>query len=812
MLDVLNLEIRYAARRLLKRPGFAFAAVLTLSLGVGANAGMFSIVYGILLRPLTYDHAERLVVVDARRDIAGSQQPVRTYFPLAELDTFRSRSASFESVAFYATDEGVVSNGRLTEPVDLATVSESFFPTLRGRLLLGRPLGPSDDTTTSIVISEHLWRRLFAGSATALGQTVTLNSRRGDGSQRERWRRTPFTIVGVAHSSFQFPSPQTDVWAAAGLVRTLNPRCCSFLPIARLKPGARLNQAMAEVDVLAQALSANNPASYRGLKARAIGLHEDLVLAVRPSLLVLMAAVGLVLIVACANVTNLVLARNVGRAREVAVRLALGASRTRLVVQSFVEGGLLAALGGGAGMLLAAGMVRTLQSLGPGDIPLLDAVRLDAPVLLFASGVAVLTTIVTGLIPALQPELSTALRMSGSGMISSRASSRARCALLVLEVAVSVVLLVGATLLGRSLVNLLYTDLGVVTNRVVTASMNLAVDRELGSGQQIALINRVLEQLRGLPRVEAVGVGTSLPPNESRMLLTMRGADAIDYQAAAVPSTPGYFPALGVRLLKGRFFTESDDADHPPVMIMTSDTASRFFGEGDPIGRTLFLPVLRDGRAQNDTITLVGVVDNVKYAGLERPADNAVYRPFAQQPWPTVFLVARTDGETSALRATLQTQIAGVDRAIAVSAVSTLDDVVSDAAAQPRFRTLLFAAFAGLALALAMVGLYGVVSYSVSQRTTEIGIRMALGGSARDVIRMIVGEGLSLALGGVVVGIASAYALSRTLVALLYGVAPSDPASFALASGSLMLLALLASYVPARRATSIEPSVALRAE
>jgi putative ABC transport system permease protein len=324
-------------------------------------------------------------------------------------------------------------------------------------------------------------------------------------------------------------------------------------------------------------------------------------------------------------------------------------------------------------------------------------------------------------------------------MMGSRAGSRARRALLVLEVAVSVVLLVGATLLGRSLVNLLYTDLGVVTNRVVTASMNLAVDRELGAAQQIALTNRVLEQFRRLPGVEAVGVGTSLPPNESRMLLTMRGADAIDYQAAAVPSTPGYFQALSVRLLKGRFFTDSDDADHPPVMIMTSDTAKRFFGEGDPIGRTLLLPVLRDGIARNDTIELVGIVDNVKYAGLDRPADNAVYRPFAQQPWPNVFLVARTDGDTSALRATLQTQIADVDRAIAVSAVSTLDDVVSDAAAQPRFRTLLFrcARRAGAGAAWLVC-----TAWSPTRLTAhhQIGIRMALGGTARDVIRMIVGR------------------------------------------------------------------------
>jgi len=401
--------------------------------------------------------------------------------------------------------------------------------------------------------------------------------------------------------------------------------------------------------------------------------------------------------------------------------------------------------------------------------------------------------------------------MSGKGM-SRPAGSRARRALLVLELAVSIVLLVGAMLLGRSLVGLMRTDLGVVTNHVVTASMSLALNRELSGAQQIAITNRVLDRLRELPGVRSVGVGTSLPPKQSRILLSLRGNNAVDFQAAAVPATPGYFSTLGIRLLKGRLFTDADDADHPPVMIVTSDTARHFFGEGDPIGRTLSLPVFRDGVTRQRTITLVGIIGNVKYSGLERGPGSAIYRPFAQQPWPNLFLVARTDGDTTALRATLQRQIAEVDRAISTSSMSTLDDVVSEAAAQPRFRTLLLAALAALALALAAVGLYGVVSYSVSQRTAEIGIRMALGATASDVVRMIVGEGMWLELGGVALGIAGAYALSRTLATLLYGVDPTDPASFVFGSTFLVIFALLASYVPARRATRIDPAVALRAE
>jgi putative ABC transport system permease protein len=812
MLDGLTQDVRYAARTLRKRPGFAVAAVVTLALGVGANTGIFSIVYGILLRPLPYRDAERLVLVEVERDVGGTREPMRIYFPLPELAMFRARFSSFESVAFYATDEGVLSNDRGAERVDFATVSDTFFSTLGGGVRLGRALGSSDDLSPALVISERVWRRAFSGSPDVLGQRVTLNSTRGDGSQRATWRRIPFTIVGVAEATFQFPRPQIDVWTPAGLVRTVNPRCCSFLPVARLKPRATLNQASGDAQAVANTLSSTNARAYAGLRARVVGLHEHLVRAVRSSLLILLAAVGLVLIVACANVMNLLLARNVARAREISVRVALGASRGRLVTQSVVESGLLATLGGTAGMVLAAGMVETLRRLEPAELPRLDAVRVDGPVLIFAVAAATLVAVVTGLFPTLRSDPSESLRTEGKGATIRPSGTRVRRALMIAELAVSVVLLVGAILLGRSLVRLMNTDVGVETNRVATASLSLALDRELSSAQQIALVDRVLERIRALPGVKSVGIGTSLPPRESRILLTLRGANAIDYQAAAIPSSPGYFSALGIRLLKGRFFTDADDGDHPPVMIMSADTARHFFGGDDPIGRTLSLPIVRDGATRQGTIELVGIIGDVKYSGLDRAPDNAIYRPFTQQPWPHAFLVARVDGDPTALGMTLQRQIADVDRAISVSAVSTLSNVVSEAAAQQRFRTLLFAALAGLALALAAVGLYGVVAYSVSQRTTEIGIRMALGATASDVVKMIVCEAMWLAVFGVAIGVAVAFALARTLASLLYGVAPTDTASFVFASGSMLFSAVLASYIPARRAIGIEPAIALRAE
>jgi putative ABC transport system permease protein len=375
-----------------------------------------------------------------------------------------------------------------------------------------------------------------------------------------------------------------------------------------------------------------------------------------------------------------------------------------------------------------------------------------------------------------------------------------------------VVLLVGALLLGRSLIRLLNTDLGVDADRVVTASLGLSLNRDLTGAQQAALVNRVLDDVRTLPGVIATGIGTVLPPTKSRIVLTLRATNAVSYQAAAIPATPGYFPALAARLVKGRLFTDADDENHPPVMIMSVETAQHFFGNGDPIGRTLSLPVFRDGATHNADMTLVGVIADVKYSGLERPADNAIFRPFAQQPWPNVYLIARTKNDTRALVSALQRRITQVDPGIVVTAVKSLDDVVLDAAAQPRLRTLLTAGLATLTLLLAAVGLYGVISRSVTQRTNEFGIRMALGARPIDIVRMVVREGMLLAGIGVALGSALGYVAARLLATLLFGITPTDVVSFTLAGGCLLVFALGASYLPARKATRVDPAIALRAE
>jgi putative ABC transport system permease protein len=602
-----------------------------------------------------------------------------------------------------------------------------------------------------------------------------------------------------------------DAWTAAEFVRTINPRCCSFSPVARVKDGVTAAQAAAEGGVLTRELSAANQA-YSGLRTKVVGLHDAVVRSVRSSLVMMFAVVALVLGVTCANVMNLLIARNTGRAREIAIRLALGASRRQLVVQSVIETGLLAAIGGALGILIAIAMIEALRRLKPLEIPRLDAVHVDVWVLAFTLAAVAFTTLLTGVIPALQSTKPDALRVGGAGAHQTAGATRVRRLLTIGELAVSVVLLVGALLLGRSLVRLLHTDLGVDVDHAVTASLSLSLNRDLTGDQQIDVVNRLVSEVRSFPGVRTAGIGTVLPPTESRIVLTLRGDHGLSYQAAAIPATSEYFPALGIRLLKGRLFTDEDDETHPPVMIMTTDAARHFFGDGDPLGRTLSLPVFRDGKTQNATMTLVGVIADVKYSGLERPADNAIFRPFAQQPWPNVYLIARTSGDSRTLTAAIQRLITRVDPAIVVSKVSTLDDVVLDAAAQPRLRTLLTAALAGLTLALAAVGLYGVISRSITQRTNEIGIRMALGATRQNIVVLVLREGMTLASVGVAVGAVVSYVGARMIASLLYGVAPTDAVSFALASGCLLLFALIASYLPARKATAIDPVVALRAE
>jgi len=791
-------EIRYAARGLARTPGFTAIAVLTLALGIGVNSAMFSVVYGVLMRPLPYAEPDRLVLVQREQDQSGTRRPVPSvFFRAPDRDAWQHAFRSFQATAFYSAEIAALAADGGNLVIDTAVVSDTFFATIGGPIVAGRALGAADDNGTAVVVSERLARRLFGDPSRAVGQSLTLSSR-------------AYTVAGVAGPDFQFPSNKTDVWMPSGLARSLSPRCCGFRMLARLAPGAEIGGATSEVAAAAPTLGAG--AGEAGMHARAIRLRDQIVGAIEPALLVLFAAVALVLVIGCANLLNLLLARQVAREREAAIRAALGASRARLVAEALLEAGLLAAAGVTAGLVLAIGVVALLKRWQPAGVPRLDAIRLDAPVLLFSLAVAALTALAAGLLPAwrsgvARPGFAAPTATSG---VHRRRVRRLLCAA---ELAISMVLLVGAALLGRSLVRLMHTDLGVHSAGVVTASMNLAFGGRPTDAMALERVTRVLARISQLPGVTAAGAGTSLPPNASRIVVTLRRAgESVDYRAAAVVATPGYFDALGMRLVSGRLFTPGDDLDHPPVMIMNVDTAKRFFGPGDPIGRTLSLPVLRNGRNISEDMTLVGIVSNVKYSGLDAAADDAVYRPFAQQAWVAPYLVARTAGDPRGLVPVLGRAIAEADPGAVVSDVRSLDEIVSDAASAPRFRTLLLGAMAALALAIAIVGLYGVMAHSVAQRTKEVGIHMALGARRSAVLWMVLREGLAVAGAGVAAGVALSVLSTRLLRGLLYGVAPTDMVSYGIAAASLFTVAAIATYIPARHAASVDPLVALRHE
>jgi putative ABC transport system permease protein len=575
-------------------------------------------------------------------------------------------------------------------------------------------------------------------------------------------------------------------------------------------------EAGAAVDGLLTALAAKSPRVYAGARGRVVPIRDELTGDVRLALWMLMASAGVLLAVACVNAANLLLVRNMARSRETAVRVALGASRVQLLQQSFAEAVIVVAAAGAAGLAAAQLLVRTLLSLGRSGVPRLDAesVRLDRPVFLFALGIVAIAAGVMTFLPAFRSE-QPMVTLKGTVPAGSAGPKQRRLqnALVVIQLAASVVLLVGAGLLGRSLIELMTADVGVQTDHVATVAVNLSYQRKLADAQQVAEIQALVARIRSLPNVTAVGAGASLPPKASTIRLTLkRSGDTVDYQATAVPATPGYFHALGIRLLDGRLFSDGDTDGARQVMIMTADTARRFFGSSHPIGRTMTLPVLRNGVPGTASVTLVGVVSDIKYSGLDAPPDDAVFRPLAQQPWPLLFVVARTTGDPSLVVSALPHEIAAVDPGIAVSSSGTLDEIVAAEAAQPRFRTVLLAATSLLTLSIAALGLYGAMAHAVSQRTREFGVRMALGATGTDLIAGVVLDGARLAGAGLALGLIGSVAAARAMVGLLYETKPADALSVGVASGVLLVVALVATYLPARKAAHLDPSAAFRAE
>jgi putative ABC transport system permease protein len=792
-MDHLFADLRYAARQLRKAPGFTAVAVVTLALGIGANTAMFSLVRGVLLRPLPYPQAERLVT---------------TSLSLPDFDDLRRAATVFDETAVWASNLYVLGGEGAGEQVRGAIVSERFFPMLGGAAL-GRALTAAEARDNVVVLGHRLWARRFGGDPAVVGRTIRLSGE-------------AYTVVGVMGPEFQFPSGQFDLWlpmdAAMGKApdQLKNRSLRIFRALGRLAPGVTLAQAQGQATAIAARLAQEHPQTNEGIGIELTPIYDRLVGGVRTALLVLMGVVALVLLIASANVANLLLARAKSREREIAIRTALGAGRGRLVRQLLTESLLLSAVGSLLGILLARWILDVLPTIGGADIPRLASVRLDLGVLAFTAAVAVATGLLFGLAPAWQAvrtEATPGLREGGRGS-SGPAARRLRAVLTAAEVALALIVLVGAGLLVQSLVRLLHVDAGFSADHLLTFNVAMVGPAPRTPAQRAALAREIVTRVSQLPGVEAAGGGTGLPPVTPQRATGFVAEGVAESTAEQrrgyfLAVTPDYFRALGTRVREGRAFTDGDGAGAPEVIVLNHSLARRLYGDRGAVGRRLKLvnPDQGDGWR-----TVVGVVDDVRYSGLDDPGEAALYTPFAQTPFPWTYVMVRTQGPPMALATAIRQTVTAVDPSLEAAALKPMADVVAETVSQPRFNVLLLSALAGLALVLAAVGIYGVISYSVVQRTKEIGIRMALGADRGDLVRLVTGESLRLAGVGVVAGLLGAAASARVLASLLFEVQPTDAMTYASAAGFLVLVALAASAVPAWRATRVAPVSALRAE
>ena len=798
-------DIRYGARQMRKNPGFAVVAVVTLALGIGANTAMFSIVNSVLLRPLPFKDSERLVVVGwpyANRFVPAPK-------PHFEWDGWTERTKTLADFSIY--ENGMINLAGDGEPdrVPAAEVSEHFFNLLGVNPIRGRTFLPDEESAEHpfvAILSHKLWQSRYGSDPGVIGRTVRLNGK-------------PFTVVGILPSGFDFlGGPQ--IWVT--LPRNLDDEMFGGNSIggtqfARLRPGATLDQARAELGVIAKR---EMPAGARDENPASVSsLHEFTVGNIRPALLLLLGAVGFVLLIACANVANLSMTRGVRRFREVTLRAALGASRVRLVRQLLTESVLLSLMGGALGLLTGVWAVQVAKKLIPAQDILTRGIKVDAWVLSFTFVVAVLTGIISGLAPALQSsklDLTEALKEGAGSQAGLRLGSRHRLRGLLgaFETATALVLLIGAGLLIRSFGKLLDVNPGFRTRDLLAARVSLLGPRYSATGARLMFFQEVLSGVKALPGVRAGAFVNALPLGRAtsiRIGLNIEGGPKFQpgtgVSAGYSVVSADYFRAMGIPLLRGRNFTERDTEGSTVVAIISQSLARRAWSDQNPLGKHFTF-------AGNPRLPfeVVGVVDDVRGLDLAAQPWPTAYLPILQAPQDAAYLVIHTGENSSIIRAALPGVIRSVDKDEPVSSVSTMEQLVSQSVAEPRFRTLLLGIFAGLAFLLAVVGIYGIISYSVSQRTHEIGVRLALGAERRDVLRLVVGQGMRQTLIGVGAGLLAALGLTRLLASYLYSVRPTDPMTFVVVSAVMLAVALLASYIPARRATKVDPLVALRYE
>jgi len=799
MLADLIADARYAIRELAKNPGFALVATLTLALGIGATSAIFSVIDGVLLRPLPYLAPDLLVRVHETVPQYGRFSVAPGNF----LD-WRRENQVFERIAAFSPGSGTLTDGDTVERVSNAEVSFDLFEVLGVPPMLGRGFSPEEDAPGRngvIVLSHGAWQRRFGSDPGVLGRTVTL-----DGAS--------MTVVGVMPPDFYFPSRQTELWSPLALDPADAPRGAHYLGVvARRKPEVSLASARAEMETIAKRLAERFPANA-GESAEVIPLHEYIVGDSRASLLTLLAAVGLVTLISSCNVASLLLGRANVRGKEIALRAALGAGRGRLARQMLAEGAILALVGGALGLLLAYAALGPLRRLSAGTIPRVDEIAIDGGVFAFTLGLSLLTGLGFALAPAWQSSRlrpSEALR-DGSRSSTSSSSRRARSALVAGEVALSLVLLVGASLLLRSFRSLSSVNPGFRPENVLTFSTSLPDGDYPEDHDLIQFYDALLERLRSLPRVRSAGMVQSLPIQDDYFL-----SFAIEGRPAPPPGeepsanyrvvSHGYFETLGIPIVRGRSFGARDGVRPPLVAVVDEAFVRRHFPEGDPLGRGIDVDNGRDGSYE-----IVGVAGDVHHDGLDRTPHPTIYVPYPQDAFGTMSIVLRADSDPLPLSASVRDVVRELDGSLPAYSVRGLEGVVSESLGERRFSMLLLALFAGTASFLAAVGLYGVVSYTVSQRTREMGLRLAIGASKSSLVRTMMAQGMKPALAGMGIGLAAALALARLLETLLFGVTPFDPASYAATALLLLLVATVACFVPARRASALDPLVALRHE
>ena len=799
-------DLKFAFRQLLKNPGFTAVAVLTLALGIGANTAIFSLVNGVLLRPLIYPDADRIIYFEGQNLPQGITD---SNISVLDFQDWTAQSQAFSHTAFFWTGGAALAEqGGEPERVPRVGVKSSFFDLLGVQPMLGRSFLSEDDRPGQpavAILSEGLWKRRFGSDRNIVGKAITINTQ-------------PVTVIGVMPGGFAFPE-NTQIWTPAAVIAAEEPRDNrSYTALGRLKPGVELQQAQSQVSAINAQLAQAFPDTNKNWDAHLARLHERLVRSVRPSLLLLLGAVGCVLLIGCANVANLLLSRAAGRQKEVAIRTALGASRGRIVRQMLTESVLLSTIGGALGLIFSFWFVELLISISPPDSPRFSEANLDYRVLVFTLVISVVTGIMFGLAPALQASM---LDVSGSLKEGGRSGegyrrTNARSLLLIGEVAISLILLVGAGLLIKSFIRLQEVKPGFNPERVLIASLSLPGAKYKEDQQRVDFYRALIERLRGLPGVQAAAAGANLPLHasdfgigrsfipEGRPLNADESADA-----SWSTITPAYFEALQVPLLAGRTFNERDNATGPKVVIVNRKAAIKHFGsETAAIGKRL--TVWRDEKFLRE---IVGVVGETKPGGLEEEGGAQIYTPHAQDgSWGFMTLVIRATADPVAMSNTLRREVLGLDKDLPIFNVKTMEDVVAASIGSRRASMLLLSVFAGVALLLAAVGIYGVMAYTVTQRTQDIGIRMALGAQAGDVLRMVVRQGMTLVLIGIGAGLAGALGLSRVIANLLFGVNAIDPMTFAAISLLLAFVALLACYLPARRAARLDPIIALRSE